>query len=179
MWTEGQTNMNWKAIMLSFEIQWVLSLTWRCRIESQILVCVPNWDVDVFYGTQREWFCQPHLDTGWVHIIRTSSFSWNIEVETLPMHSALPTPSSVLEFSVAPSFQENACFPFSHGQTSVCFFHLIYEAGSRACNLWSRQCWVFTLCFWDSYGHHMLWALNWVGRLAIYCSALLCVTQGV
>lgn len=58
-------------------------LTWRCRIESQIIVCGPNWAVNIFYGTQREWFCQPRSDTGRVHIIRTSSFSWNTEVETL------------------------------------------------------------------------------------------------
>lgn len=154
MWLDvnrGQTVVNWKTIMLSFEIQWVLSLTWRCRIESQLMASVPSWDMDLFYGTQTEWFCQPHLAPGWVHIIRTSSFSWNPEMETPSMHSVLPTPPPFQSPGVqsCPSFQEDACFPFSHGQSSASFFHIIYEAGSRTCSLWSRQCWVFTLCFWD------------------------------
>lgn len=169
--------MNWKAVMFSFKAQWVISLTWRCRIGCQMEVYGPNWEVDpnreILSFMSKHWESSHNLDF---------SFSWNIGVETVPMHLASPSLAPNMRLPVswssvaAASFKEDTCFPSPRGHTSACFSRIIYGAvpefatpclDSLGGSFWDHD--MGTICFRPLIG------LTDYG----YCLALLCVTQRV
>lgn len=175
----GQRYLNWKTIVLSFKAQWGLPFTWRCRIECQMEIYGPSWNVDMFYGAHRGWFCHPCLNIGRIHIIWTFSFFWNVEVKTVPMHLAL---SSLLlpEMGLPVTWELlvsgwHMLWNSSWSQLGLLLsFNL--EGCPRVYNSPSRledSPWVSGTMLWT------LYAGSWIGLANCgYRSALPCVTQG-
>lgn len=104
---------------------------------------------------------------------RNSSCVFNSSPYSAPWDEA----SSFLTFSGCCLFWENTGFTFPHGHTSACFSHLIYEAApafaAPCLDSLEGSPWVSEAMLLALYG-------PWIGFTDChYCSALLCVTQGV